>query len=264
MTTDNFFNAKRFVRVCRKEITEQSKTLLLRFIMTYGILALVLIWYGMIMYGVFNYYSENQTTITSINLDRIQLSMVTIFFIGLASLSCISASCIMEPMKRKTGRTAFLMYPASMFEKYMARWAIYTIGFFVAYVIAFCLADWTWILVGNMYYDNVDIPALSPADFQRFMDTGKPWLLTISGICCIQSVFVLGSTVWPKHTLIKTVAALVAIGIAHIFIIQTVNHFTGHGVIRNSGIVILNFAITLCCWTLAYFRFKESEIINRW
>ena len=268
-----FFSLQRFLLVCRKEVTEQWKTLLLRFIMTYGILAVVLTWYGLVMYNINDLITDTQGDHTIINIQRVQHGMIQIFIFGFGFLSCISASCIMEPMKTKAGRISFLMYPASMFEKYLSRWLIYTIGFSVAFLIAYWLADCTKVLVCSLTNPDLRpiVRTLSVADWKSFDMSGMEWLKNVSILCFLQSLFVLGSSIWPKHALVKTMATLVIFGIANMLLTMGVVYNTSlDGPIRHNlpdsdwiSIIICS-AIALFCWTIAYFRFKESEIINRW
>ena len=49
-------------------------------------------------------------------------------------------------MKSKTSRTVVLMTPATMFEKFFARWLVATCGFILVFLIAFKLADLTRVV----------------------------------------------------------------------------------------------------------------------
>jgi hypothetical protein len=91
----------------------------------------------------------------------------------------------------------------------------------------------------------------------------------------LQSFFLLGSTVWPKNALIKTFAAGVCIFVSYILIavlclkaILPNNFFMTEPYIDREAsggwLIFITSFFALFNWVLAYFRFKESEIINRW
>ncbi|KAB4204560.1 hypothetical protein GAQ04_14465, partial [Bacteroides uniformis] len=91
----------------------------------------------------------------------------------------------------------------------------------------------------------------------------------------LQSFFLLGSTVWPKNALIKTFAAGVCIFVSYILIavlcLETIlpnNFFMTEPYINREAssdwLIFITSFFALFNWVLAYFRFKESEIINRW
>ena len=54
-----------------------------------------------------------------------QFFMVIFYVMGM-----LFASSFMERMKTKTGRIAFLITPASAFEKYLSRWLLVTVVFY--------------------------------------------------------------------------------------------------------------------------------------
>lgn len=50
MIRDTFFSMPRFVELCRKEMVENWKTNLLRFVLMYGVLAIALVWNAYLEY----------------------------------------------------------------------------------------------------------------------------------------------------------------------------------------------------------------------
>jgi hypothetical protein len=108
--------------------------------------------------------------------------------------------------------------------------------------------------------------------------------LSIYFLC--QSLMILGSTFWEKATFIKTFAAITIIGLAYWLICYLAidlfyNDFNQFGNVSESlvdeviseemkhadhppvFIAATLFFFTLANWTLAYLRFRESEIIKR-
>lgn len=60
-------------------------------------------------------------------------------------------------MKSKTSRTVVLMTPATMFEKFFARWLVATCGFILVFLIAFKLADLTRVVFYLLAYPELHV-----------------------------------------------------------------------------------------------------------
>ena len=278
MIRDTFFDLHRFVNVCRKEMVEGWKANLLRMVLMYGVLAIALVWNAYIEYDG---YSSREA------IERNVWSFGVVAFIwGITVMGCLSASFTMERMKTKTNRMAMLMTPATMFEKFFARWVVFTFGFLVIYLVAYKLADWTRVLVFMAKYPDMDHIAQVPlcshmvggckdcvTHWTAFPDQER-FILGVSGYCFFQSCFVLGSSIWPKNAFLKTFTAGVIIVIAYtlmgVLLVKLL--FEGNNVdmdwpsedMARTLVTVLFFIMTFVNWILAYFRFKESEIINRW
>lgn len=280
MIRDTFFDGHRFVNVCRKEMVENWKSLLLRWVMMYGTLAIALVWNAYWEYGRYNRSIERIT-------DGIWSFGMIAFAWGIVVMGCFSASFIMERMKTKNGRTAMLMLPATQFEKFFARWLVFTFGFLVAYLVAYRLADWTRMLLMTVLFPEEEgiaqVPLLacligggreSLTDWTLFSDC-RQFLMGIGGYFFLQSFYVLGSSIWPKNTFLKTFAAKMVIFIVYVTVggLLAETLFAGKHVGLTAEpaedtvhllFTIGFFALALFNWVLAYYRFKESEIINRW
>lgn len=277
MIRDTFFSASRFVSLCRKEMEESWKANVLRFVLMYGILAIAFVWNG--------YFQYEELLSRSETVDPIWTFELRAFLVAVMIMGLLSASFIMERMKTKTNRIAALMTPATMFEKFFSRWLIFTFGFLIVFLIAFKLADWTRVLVYMVTYPELkEIIATVPLshlvgdsdEYWMPYSNGISFLLGISGYFCAQSLFVLGSAVWPKNAFVKTFTAVVLIVIIYITVGATLGKImiVGEGVrgrepnlsdeAKGAIAASFYFILTLFNWVVAYFRFKESEIINRW
>lgn len=276
MIRDTFFSMHRFVDVCRKEMVENWKTYILRSVMVYGMLAIVFIWDA--------YFDYQRPDIHSHGVDPLWAFEARIFLFAFVIWGCISASFAMERMKTKTSRTVVLMTPATMFEKYFSRWLIAVCGFLVVFLIAFKMADWTRVFVYMVKYPDSNVISSFPlwqfwtnsgAFYEEAGGGGPQMLVFVSAYLLVQSFFMLGSTVWPKNALIKTFSAGISIVIAYVLfavisgkIFLPDNFFMGKTdvskEIMQTVAISVNFFFVLFNWVLAYFRFKESEIINRW
>ena len=271
MIRDTFFDMHRFMNLCRKEMVESWKVNLLRTVMIYGVLTIAFLWNGYLQYSRI----AEGTQLTTDPLWRFELNF---FLFGIVAWGCVSASFLMERMKTKTSRVAVLMTPATMFEKYISRWLVYTFCFVIVFLIAFKLADWTRVLVYTLSYPDVKgiaslslLPLIQGAE--DYHPTTIECLLAFCAFLFIQSCFVLGSTVWPKNAFIKTFAvcigiivvySLVAGGMAKaLFVGNHVEPLVDDDQMAICSTILLALG-ALFNWTLGYFRFKESEIINRW
>ncbi len=275
MIRDTFFSMPRFVSLCRKEMVESWKANVLRMVLMYGVLAVVFIWNGYLEYDRYDWKGLKE--------DPVWTFDVIAFIWGIVVMGGLSASFMMERMKTKTGRTAVLMTPATMFEKFFSRWLIFTCCFLVAFFIAFKLADWTRVLYFMAKYPGTDriasVPLFSylvgPAEqhWTAFNDCHE-FVLGVSFYFLLQSCFVLGSSVWPKNAFLKTFAAgvlivivylLIGAGLVKLFFPE--NYIGGRNFSEDEILFWGNILFSLGAlfnWVLAYFRFKESEIINRW
>mgnify|MGYP000319353812 CR=1 FL=1 len=279
MIRDTFFSAPRFVSLCRKEMVESWKANLLRFVMMYGIMAIAFVWNG-----YFQYNNPEGLINRGVTQDPIWIFELGAFIWALVIMGLLSASFIMERMKSKTNRIAMLMTPATMFEKFFSRWLVFTFGFLIVFLIAFKMADWTRVAVYMVSYPELkDIIASTP--LSHLVGKGQFWtvfadcnyfMLGVSAYFFAQSLFVLGSSIWPKNSFVKTFSAIVVVAIIYIAIGSVLGKilFEARGVrgvkqnISDEAMTlwttVIFFGMAIFNWAVAYFRFKESEIINRW
>lgn len=192
----------------------------------------------------------------------------------------------MEKMKNKTSRLSALMVPSTSFEKFFSRWLVSTIVFLVVFLIAFKLADYTRVSIYSLIYPDAK-GAILPVNLGYLVGSGKRWFLfnemyelifVLSIYCFIQSLFVLGSSVWPKNSFLKTFVTVTIIVLIYVVVGIVVGNMLFNGsnnrdcsyifssiteqqAFTLASIAFVLFALVNC--TLAYFRFKESEIIQR-
>lgn len=275
MLKDTFFDMHRFMTLCRKEMVESWKVNLLRMALMYGAMAVVLSFIG---YNTCSSSSNSQMGAHSIQ-DSSLIAFVWFSFI----FGCLSASFIMEKMKTKTSRLSALMTPATSFEKFFSRWVVFTVVFMLVFLIAFLLADYTRVLICMLSFPEFDavravelkyLFASNDAYFNICHSVAQ-FLLLISGYLFFQSCFVLGSSIWPKNAFLKTFVAglflviiysLLGVGFAKLLL----GNSRSFNIALNLSEETITSAASVCLaclalfnWTLAYFRFKETEIINR-
>ena len=271
---DTFFSFLRFANYFKKVLVEDRKRLLQRIITVFGLLV---VFGAIISDSCYQHYMEAlKMGIVRNEIDPAIDGLMPLFVFGLFIGCALSASFIMEPMNSKTGRIYALMLPATSFEKYFVRWFIYTIGYLVVYYLLFLLVDVMRVCVFSVVYPEIDIITfLNPyAEIVALRDDA-PLGFIVSLYLLLQSIFVLGSSLWPKYAFLKTFTAYTILGMAFsAFFAGIMNLFDRPGnsyimpelsddtlfLIATCGVMM----VTLFFWWLAYKRFKEMEVVNRW
>jgi hypothetical protein len=255
-------------------LVEDRKRLLQRIITVFGLLV---VFSAIISDSCYQHYMEAlKIGIVRNEIDPAIDGLMPLFVFGLFIGCALSASFIMEPMSSKTSRIYALMLPATSFEKYFVRWFIYTIGYLVVYYLLFLLVDVMRVCVFSVIYPEIDIITfINPyAEIVALRDDA-PLGFIVSLYLLLQSIFVLGSSLWPKYAFLKTFTAYTILGMAFsAFFAGIMNLFNRPGnsyimpvlsedtlfLIATCGILL----VTLFFWWLAYKRFKEMEVVNRW
>ncbi len=190
----------------------------------------------------------------------------------------LSAANTMKNMSSRQKRISTLMYPASQFEKYFVRWLIYVPLFLVVFAISCFIADLLRYVICIPFVTDKEITLklLVPFGISEYVNYIEEWKavnIFFMLFFFVQSLFVLGSSFWPKQTFVKTFIMF--------SITATIYYFIGYGVYKifDSGYwyahIVNNevhftpyWCLTICgCainYALAYWRFRESEIIQRW
>ena len=271
---DTFFSFPRFANYFKKVLVEDRKRLLQRIITVFGLLV---VFGAIISDSCYQHYMEAlKIGIVRSEIDPAIDGLMPLFVFGLFIGCALSASFIMEPMSSKTSRIYALMLHATSFEKYFVRWFIYTIGYLVVYYFLFLLVDVMRVCVFSVVYPEIDIITfLNPyAEIVALRDE-VPLGFVVSLYLLLQSIFVLGSSLWPKYAFLKTFTAYTILGMAFsAFFAGIMNLFDRPGnsyimpvlsedtlfLIATCGVMM----VTLFFWWLAYKRFKEMEVVNRW
>lgn len=277
MIKDTFFSLPRFMNLCRKEMVENWRSNVLRMVLMYGVMAVVMVWNG---YFEYRYWHSGQIE------DPAWTFLLVVFIWSLWGFGCLSASFTMEKMKTKTSRTSMLMVPATPFEKFFSRWFVFTVVFLVIFLISYKLADYTRFIIYSLAYPE-EKDFIIPVDLSHLVGerktyytlcrTGLQFGALLSAYFFVQSLFVLGSSIWPKNSFLKTFASGTVIAIVYFLLAvfmskmflengnyYSENVFTGMSEDTAMSImIVVGIFFTLMNCTLAYFRFKESEIVNR-
>ncbi len=276
MTTTDSFSFMRFSALMRKYILENWKKLLMYVTIIAGTLIIMSI---IIAGNHFSYYGlclQNPSYEFPL-ADTTTNSMISSFVFWFFIFGFISASMTMTSMKNKTGRISTLMTPATQLEKYIVRVTIYIIGFTVIYILCCVLADLAryafTVLLHPEYSGLIRLFCLS--DISSCNDDSSITVMAYIFVIT-QSFYVLGSSIWAKNSFIKTFIALVILNL----IFTTVGAISFKLLLESIGKVdfdpeskyeqyeyvikyVIPAIILVINYTLAYYRFKEAEIINR-
>jgi len=281
---NNFFNIKRFGLVLSKDFQEKWKKYLLQFMAMFGLMAVILI---------MSIYSDYSNTPHNIYVEFENYQLLTYASFLFLGFGVFFASTLMENMQEKTKRISCLILPASDFEKFFSRWLIVTVGYIIAFFIALWLADAVRVAFLSYKFPEIDIQFL---DFSRLVNPGmednRIYVFPdkyIFGVCIsiyalLQSLSILGATFWEKFSFVKTFSAVIAIVALFSYLNQWMvkivfKDFDRFGNMMNAYFdstfpnaspstvlpILTSILVffTLFFWVVAFFRFRESEIIKR-
>ena len=278
---NNIFNIKRFGLAFRKDTLENWKRYMLLFLTMLGIITIIITWISLD-----NFKAEK----TNLEINKNILRGLSLMF---GAFGLIFASTFMNPMNSKIKRMAYLINPSSNLEKYLTRWIIVTVGYAISFFAALWIADLFRVGICSASYPEAEVMFLDITKLIANGDTmeindylfGKePFVLVAALLFLFQSLFILGSTFWEKSTFVKTFSALILILLSFVLIcrftilifygnfenfgnmLQSLLPSTSIDIKKEKSLAILSSVIsvfTLTNWTLAYFRFRESEIVKR-
>lgn len=296
MDNNNFFSFPRIMMVMKREVMENWKTNLYRLIGLYA---------AFLFTFLIRMYSMSSDTMCLSNpdwaLDNFsQISLgIFLFIIGIVSL--VYAANIMENMTTKEKRISFLMLPATMIEKFVARFLYVTVGLFIAVLATVSLAEITRLLLLPLF----NVPetlhqSVLPKMFFMFTNliyvSGKDefignaewgsFNLGLVSICYwafliwYHSLYILGGNFWYKKPFFKTLGTLLLVMIGLSIIMTNIISWAGVSNMHSFGqwvgetfnwmtgtiffaIGIIFFTVfTFFNWWLSYRLFTRSQVIK--
>lgn len=290
MDTNKFFSFSRIAMVMKREIMENWKTNLYRLIGIYAAFALVMV----LTMSKQVTYSDSQMAFQHYCSN---IMGTFAFIIGIFGI--VYAANIMENMITKEKRIAFLMLPATMIEKFVARFLIVTVGLAAAVFVAASLAEITRYLllplfnVPETFHQSVLYNLLSMASVdgeQIYRGSGyamnmpyQNWLGELCGWAFLlwsHSLYILGRNYWYKKPFFKTLGALMLISILFSVLSVHILSWIGDDNMRSfSEWLETNFqwmtlnkllslgvaffsAFTMFNWWLSYQLFTRSQVVK--
>ena len=291
MDTNKFFSFPRIAMVMKREIMENWKTNLYRLIGIYAGFLLVMVF---TMSKQASSYSDPQVA-----FQHYCSNVLGAFVLIIGIFGIVYAANIMENMITKEKRIAFLMLPATMIEKFVARFLIVTVGLAVAVFVAASLAEITRYLllplfnVPETFHQSVLYNLLSMASVdgeQIYRGSGyamnmpyQNWLGELCGWAFLlwsHSLYILGGNYWYKKPFIKTLGALMLISILFSVLSVHILSWIGDDNMRSfSEWLETNFqwmtlnkllslgvaffsAFTMFNWWLSYQLFTRSQVVK--
>ena len=282
MSTNNCFSFSRLGMVMKRDLMENGKKNLYRFLGPYAGFLLVILFCYMIKCDYFSF----------------QTTMLSAFTLILVFGGYYTASSIMENMSTQQDRISFLILPATPLEKFITRAMYVTLGFALMILIAFLLAEVTRFLFLPLFnlpeeYHQSVLPfmweEITRFETMKFVGEGAEESYTIGYmtkiIGCllplwVHSFFILGGCYWQKHPFWKTLGIIMLVnhllGLIGVLLIQSLKDVNWNIEVEwleaNLSWVtiegILTFVIVLftCLlafnWWLSYRCFKRSQVIK--
>lgn len=259
------FNFDRFLHVWHQQWHTSGKKYLMTLGMVLGIILVLVAWILIFSYSTIieNLY----------DWDPMHATMNIMFYLGLAIYGCLSASQVFKAMSDKLTAINSLMLPASQLEKYLARWIMCLPVAFVLYCVGFEIIN-----LLRCFWLSITLHPFSVSHAFDFLDALSDLGIWTVLACFVgaQSFFVLGSILWPKRPVVITFGVLFALQWVFGLIATAVLYirmpdgawslFTNEdeSTVTCLLAIIVSGVVALFNYTLAYFRYREAEIINRW
>ena len=249
-----------------KYMRENAKSLLIKYAALLGALCVLSLWIG------YN-YNIGDIVYNGYTYDRALSSELGIFTFLLVVFALVSASGTMYMMRSKESSLSTLMTPSPMLSKFLVAW-IFNVPVAVALFICFSYAaDYLrYLLYSSIAVNKSAI--ITPFSFEALGIPSEVIQIFFMFIIAGQAIFVLGSTIWPNKAVIKTVIASVVIFWVYAAFVVLGMRLSGPqiSVVNNfldeepsmANLWVADIVFSLFIYAVAYFRFKESEIINRW
>ncbi len=271
-TVNQIFDWSRFTATLRKEVVENWRPIVFTLLGVYGLLTMIMI--------LGNAISFDDAVSDAMSEGMVPQKVVY----GILGFSVmIVASMAFRKLTSKTGRIDMMTSPSSTLEKFLVNGVVYVLGFFVSFLILAQLADLTRIAVMHIFGFQGFIPGvinftnlgadftygLGSELFKGSLAVPYAWcsLLATSGI------YLLGSVMWPRLSLLKTFAAIYAVefvlgvlAVIFIFVFSDMESFGYWVFMHVDG--ILPFLMTLMAiqailgWGLAWYLFKHKDVIS--
>ena len=282
MSTNNCFSFSRLGLVMKRDLMENWKKNLYRFLGPYA---------GFLLVILFCYMIE-------CDFSSFQTAILSAFTLILVFGGYYTASSIMENMDTQQNRISFLMLPATSMEKFITRALYVTIGFTLTMLIALLLAEATRFLFLPLFdlpegYNQSVLPFmwenLTRFQSMKFTGEGADESYTIGVMTNVigwlvlfwsHSFFILGGCYWQKHPFWKTLGVIMLVnhllGLLGILLIQSLEDVNWQineewveanlSWITIEGILSFFVALFTCLlalnWWLSYRCFKRSQVIK--
>ena len=263
------FSLSRLWLVAKRDIMENWKKNVYNCLTLYAMLASALIFTMLRLHGI-------QEKVP----NGFWVCMMLVAFGGWA----VALSNVMEPMSTKAKRIAFLMLPATNFEKYLWRLIYVSVGFAVSLTVALLATDMTYLLLNSIFgeeeYRSLTGFAFGVYSKWNSLAFDDSWLFTAwTYVFSVwgYSLFVVGGTVWRKRAFVKTAGCLlvlfllfltamqwVSVSAEHSFYewVHTIMTDDGKAAVAASLLIAVFFLFTVLNLWIGFRMFKRSQIVG--
>lgn len=270
MTANNNFSISRFSYLIRKELVEHWKAHTLQLVAIFAGLLIFSLWTSYTIYSDFaNHltYTDSYYTYCTLHHSDPQWAMQgRLFYIALFAFGCYSASLITNDLRRVGKRISVLTTPVTPLENWLSRWTIYTILFLIMFLITFIVSDYLRVLIYKLLYPSLS-NILLPCGFHQchdfFIKVPTRIFNFLFLYMFVQSFYVMGSSFFPRQSFLKTTFIGFLMGATFVFIVVYIT--SPYSIDPNTALLNISLAVfAIIMWALAYYRFKDIEIIDRY
>lgn len=263
--SSQIFDGKRFLAVMRRDWRLERNSWAIRILAMFGVLLMVELFAAWLSVATNGFYEECYPVIK-----------YTCWFM-LSLFACLGASQFHSGYATAGGRLNELMNPASTLEKFCSRLIFCVVGVPLVYAACWEIADWVRVFVLDSYFNVSTTKHVSILDAGNMIFERHNIILSWFSLASSQAAYVLGSTIWPKNSFIKTLGAMAVVqfiyGFAAGYVSSTLFHgrtvdvpvvdFQAIADIFINTVTIASIVSALFCYIVAYFRMREDEIIQR-
>ena len=280
-TVNQTFDWSRFTAALRKELVENKRAILFTLLGTFGMLTMI-----MILGNISVSTNTDASNAIKESLECYLPQKMVYAFLSFAIL--IVASLAFRKLTSKTGRIEMFTSPSSTLEKFLVNALIYVIGYIVAFFICAQLADLTriaalwffrneyFIVPGPINFLNLIPDAVDGFGF-GMASPGNPskWLAIniYIGLLAGPGLFLLGSILWPRLSLLKTFAAVYGfetiLGIIIMIVAFNIKDMEAVGFwvmnhLEDIMIAMTIFAVVqaILYWGLSWYLFKRKDVVS--
>lgn len=276
------FSIRRFADYLKLEIGENYRRLLIYAAVVVGVLIFLALTISYNLSYSYSFYNANPYR--ALDHDPALPTLIPLYVVLLFCFGAISASLMWTSMKSKIGRINTLMTPASYLEKFLVKFVVFIVLFLGIYIAGVFIAESIRYLILHTLYPEAIVTAvymIGTYSHEVINNVMDPWdeksivAFTILGYFALVSLFTLGSVIWTRNSFVKTFACFGALYLSYFLIamLTTVTIASGYLAtepqllifMRVHHVLLIIIGLSLICainWTLAYFRLKETDVVN--
>lgn len=283
-TISSNFSFSRLGMLLRKEWGENRRQLLLLSVLCLGMMAIASAFLTFVTYDdLSNHIDLEGKLIHDQSYDYAYSSyhnnLKSVFAFIFLAFTSLTASLAFSSTATKEGALRDITTPALQCEKFTMRFIVYIIGGWIAGIAGWAIVSFGSYFVMDIFTRNgefffpTSMGPLFDGNTLRDLTSLAALLLTV---LFLQSLFFLGSTVWPRSSFFKTFAAAFAIAMCMFFIgISTTSVFVkiidpgSKAYIPRIFFLLapymsLTLFMTAVNYAVAFLRYRENDVIRRW